>query len=206
MKRISHLLSQNAPCKWLFYGDSITHGARHTGNRRDYTQLFAEKIRFAEGRRQDVVINTAISGNTTRQLLAEFDWRLAQFSPQAVFLMIGMNDCANRQVPPAEYEENLLLLVQRIEDLSALPILQTTTPVVSGQAPDREPHFPAYMDIVRDIAARRHLPLIDHAAHWLNQKPFPIGWMSDAFHPNAEGHEAMYDLLWRSVAPGQAAP
>lgn len=199
MKRVSQFLHQQTPCKWLFYGDSITHGAFHTGGRRDYTQLFAEKVRFSESRCSDIVINTAVSGNTTRQLLEEFEWRVAQFSPHVVFLMIGMNDCANQLVPPAEYEDNLSQLVQRMEDLSAQPVLQTTSPIVTGFATSREPYFPKYMEIVRSVAASRKLPLIDHTAHWLGQRSFPLAWMSDAFHPNAEGHQAMYDLLWQNI-------
>ena len=62
MKRIKRLLSADAPVKWLFYGDSITHGARHTYGFRDYTELFAERVRFELGRRLDVVLNTAVGG------------------------------------------------------------------------------------------------------------------------------------------------
>ena len=44
---------------------------------RDYTQLFNERVRGELGRINDVVINTAISGNTTDNLLAGFDERAA---------------------------------------------------------------------------------------------------------------------------------
>ena len=90
MERIKASLKSERPLKWLFYGDSITHGAFHTFGARDYTQLFAEKVRYELKRFTDVVINTAISGNNSRQLLNGFDWRVGQFRPDAVFLMIGM--------------------------------------------------------------------------------------------------------------------
>ena len=76
MDRVRAFINSPKPVKWLFYGDSITHGAYHTFGWRDYTQLFAERVRGEMGRNMDVVINTAISGNTTRQLLEGFSWRV----------------------------------------------------------------------------------------------------------------------------------
>ena len=90
MEEIKQLLRADRPVKWLFYGDSITHGALHTFGWRDYTQIFAERLRYEMGRSMDVVINTAISGNSTRELLQGFDWRVAQFQPDVLLLMIGI--------------------------------------------------------------------------------------------------------------------
>lgn len=84
MKRIKAFLECSDPVKWLFYGDSITHGAVHTFGRRDYTEYFAERVRAEMGRRMDMILNTAISGNTTQDLLESFDWRVAHFRPDVV--------------------------------------------------------------------------------------------------------------------------
>ena len=68
---------------------------RYTRSVSGITQCsFAERIRFELGRTMDVVITTAISGDNTRGPLAGFDWRVAQFDPDVVFVMIGMNDCS----------------------------------------------------------------------------------------------------------------
>lgn len=66
MDRIKQLLKQDKPVKWLFTGDSITHGASHTFGWRDYVQVFEERARYELGRVSDVVIRTGISGWTTR--------------------------------------------------------------------------------------------------------------------------------------------
>jgi hypothetical protein len=52
------LLRTEKPVKWLFYGDSITHGAAHTRGWRDYTEIFSERIRTELQRAEDVVIKT----------------------------------------------------------------------------------------------------------------------------------------------------
>ncbi len=198
MKRIKALLKSNDPIKWVFYGDSITHGALHTFGQRDYTELFAERVRHELGRKLDVVINTAASGNDTRDLLSGFDWRVAQWNPDVVLLMIGMNDCSeDNAVAIDEFESNLVNLTTKICGLEALPVLQTTCPILPGQAPDRLPYFDSYMDVIRKVAADHNLPLIDHTQFWKAHPDSHFYWMSDAFHPNHDGHRAFAEYIYR---------
>lgn len=200
MERVSRLLQSAAPVKWLFYGDSITHGALHTFGVRDYTELFSERVRFELGRGLDVVINTAISGHNTRLLLEQFDWRVGQFAPQAVFVMIGMNDCsAASGISVTEFSANLETLVSRIAGLGGQTVLQTTCPILPGAAPDREAGFGAYMEAVRQAAARTGAPLVDHERFWRERSDRHYYWMSDAFHPNEYGHRAFAHLLFEAL-------
>lgn len=200
MERIHAILQRKEPVKWLFYGDSITHGAAHLFGARDYTEHFSERIRTESGRSQDIVIKTAISGNTTRNLLADFDWRLAQFQPHVVFLMIGMNDCStDRKMPLEEFRANLALLVEKIGALGGLTILQTTCPILPGSAPGREENFPSFMQAIRDVAADSGLPLVDHEAYWKANEGRHYYWMSNAFHPNNAGHLAFAHHLFREM-------
>ncbi len=200
MNEIKSLLTHDEPVTWLFYGDSITHGALHTWGWRDYTELFAERIRQELARYMDVVINTAISGDTTPGLLAGFDWRAARFKPEAVFLMIGMNDCsANNSVPIDRFEQNLNELADRFAELGTCVVMQTTCPILPDTSPDREPHFDDYMQKVRDVAAARSLPLIDHTAWWRRNEEKLYFWQSNAFHPNEYGHRAFVHLVFRDM-------
>ena len=99
------------PQTWLFCGDSITHGDVHTHGVRDYTQHFAERVCGEMRRRQDCVINTAVSGFTSRMLREEFEVRAARFMPTVAFLMLGMNDCSRASdVGLEEFSENLAWL------------------------------------------------------------------------------------------------
>ena len=200
MKRIEKLLKSDAPIKWVFYGDSITHGALHTFGQRDYVELFAERVRFELDRTMDIIITTATSGDNTRGLLASFDWRVAQFQPDVVFVMIGMNDCSkDNDIGVEEFEGNLLELTTRIDNLGAVPVLQTTCPILPGQAPDRFPYFDSYMDIIRKVASDHELPLIDHARFWQEHSDSHFFWMSNAFHPNADGHRALAEHIYRCL-------
>jgi lysophospholipase L1-like esterase len=200
MQRITQLLQSSEPIKWLFYGDSITHGAFHTFGARDYSEHFDERVRFEMGRYNDVIINTAISGQTTRELLNGFDWRVRQFSPHVVFIMIGMNDCSEtRALSPEEFRANLKQFNQQLVDINALPVLQTTCPILPGTTPDREPYFSQYMDIVREVAREGNWPLVDHLAFWEANRAKHYYWMHDPFHPGAHGHLVFAHTLFREL-------
>lgn len=200
LETVRSLLKADRPIKWLFTGDSITHGALHTFGWRDYVELFAERVRFELGRGMDLILNSAISGHTTRQLLAGFDWRIGQFRPDVVLIMIGMNDCSQGNgIDLAEFRGNLDRLVSGIEELGATPVLQTTCPILPGQAPERTPYFPAYMDVIRDLAGTRGLPLVDHERFWQARAPSHFYWMSNAFHPNEYGHRAFALCLYQAL-------
>lgn len=198
MQRIKDLLASDQPLTWLFYGDSITHGVVHTFGQRDYTQLFHERIRTEMGRPMDVVINTAISGHNTQNLLESFDHRVTRFKPDVVMLMIGMNDCTTnpaQAIALDQFSTNLHTLCDKFEALGAVAILQTTCPILPGSAPDREPQFPVFMQAIRDVAAKRGLPLVDHTTYWQDNIEKLYLWMSNPFHPNEFGHRAFAQLL-----------
>jgi len=204
MKRIKEILSGETPAKWLFYGDSITHGALHTFGYRDYVELFAERVRFEMGRYQDVVINTAISGNNSQTLLDGFDWRVAQFNPNVVFIMVGMNDCnIGRDISRNQFESNLRELCGRITALGALPVLQTTCPILPHSSPEREPYFDNYMLTITGVAGDLKLPCIDHTAYWRKHFEQNAGlhqmWMNDGFHPNYHGHRVFAELVFKEL-------
>lgn len=184
-------LQETRPKKWLFYGDSISEGREFTYGARDYTQLLAEHVRGDLNRRTDVFINTAISGNIIIDLLNGFNWRVEQFHPDFVFIMIGTNDCSpSRGVSPDEFRRNLSHLCDRILKQGSLLVLQTPNPPFPGAAPERA-NLENYLAFIRSLAAERNIPLIDHAKYWTSLKGFPCEWMSDAVHPNAFGHVAL---------------
>lgn len=205
---VRELLAGKKPLKWVFLGDSITMGSGTTWGHRDYTQLFAERVRMELGRKQDLVINSGVSGDNTARLLQGFDWRVRQFQPDVLFLMAGMNDCAlgdpKRSVAPKDFRDNLEKLVALAREIPGCQVvLQTTCPILPGSTPEREPQFDAYMDLVRDAARQRACPLVDHAGYWREAaKANPAlhyAWMGHAFHPNHFGHRVFAELIFKEL-------
>src|SRR5687767_5510733 len=94
--RIASLLAGPAArVKWLFTGDSITHGALQTFGYRDYVEHFDERIRYELRRTFDYVLKTGTNGWRITNLKTELKWNVLQFSPQVVSLNFGMNDCVS---------------------------------------------------------------------------------------------------------------
>lgn len=199
MQRIKNFFHSDSPVRWLFNGDSITHGARHTNGFRDYTEHFCERVRYIIGRREDLVIKSAYSGNTTRHLLDTFEHRVAVLKPHVVFYMIGMNDCSpTNDVSVEEYEQNIDLIGQKTEKLGAVPVFQTCNPIVAPhgdhlvRAAER---LDLYLNALRKRVASRGWVLIDHYQYWLQNQPLLYSWMNDAVHPNQYGHRVFYRYL-----------
>jgi len=199
MDKIKELLALETPVRWVFSGDSITHGAFHTFGARDYTELFTERIRFEMRRSLDAVIKTAISGTDTSSPLNNFNTLIGQFAPHVVFLMFGMNDCCAQSVPPEKFEKNIYDLVDKIAGIGAVPVLQTTCPVLPGACSEREQYLDKYMDLVRAAAESRKLDLIDHNLFWKKNGSDLHYWMNDAIHPNALGHRVFARLIFEKM-------
>ena len=194
---------QTAPWCWLFYGDSITHGAKHTYGWRSFPEIFAERVRGEIQHRQDIVINTGISGNTSVHLLQEYDWRCRHWHPQAVFLLIGINDIVQLD-DIALFSDNLVQLVRQIRADGAIPILQTYPPI---QKHPENPRYwkryqemPAYNEAIRQIAKREDLILVDHDQHWREFASDPealAAKLGESIHPGAFGHLEMAKEIFK---------
>ena len=204
-ERIRGLLKDKAPLIWTFTGDSITHGAKHTHGYRSYPEVFGERIRWEMGRVRDVIINTGISGNTTETILQDFDWRIKQFKPNIVSLMIGTNDCSNEKVSIDAYEENLNLLVKKFRALGAIPILHTPNLIIKELDTSRA-SLDKYVAVIRKVAIEENIILVDNYGHWLETTEKADGinvnkeWLNDPLHPDGEGHSEIARLMFKELS------
>jgi acyl-CoA thioesterase I len=204
--KIRNLLKEKAPIKWVFSGDSITQGAKHTFGYRSYPEIFGERVRWELGRVRDFVINTAISGNTSKDILNDFDWRIGQFSPTIVSLMIGTNDASEKkEISPATFRQNNIDLINKIRHLGAIPILQTPNIIVIEKAKGRE-RINDYITVTREVAAEKKVVLVDHFNYWREKLGATLNevivkkWLNDELHPNGAGHIQMAQFLFRKLS------
>jgi lysophospholipase L1-like esterase len=158
------------PVTWLFSGDSITHGALHTKGFKSFVELFGERVRGVTdadhpARAKDLVLNTGVSGTTTRDLLVNFDRWVAANHPDVVLIAFGMNDSSNKLVPIGEFESNLRTVVDKVRTLGAIPILQTINTIKPADT-GRYGNLPDYIDKIRKVALDEHALLVDHFQYW----------------------------------------
>jgi lysophospholipase L1-like esterase len=147
-------------------------------------------------------INAGTGGDTTRDLLRRWETDVALYRPHAVLVTIGGNDAnPEKDLGADEYRANLHILVQRIRDLGAVPILQTY--YAADLAGLGEPHassFQRNMQIIREVASAEGCELVDHHIRWervrLQHPQVFAGLMIDALHTNPLGNATMgLDLI-----------
>ncbi|WP_308800034.1 SGNH/GDSL hydrolase family protein [Agromyces silvae] len=194
----STLLAGSEPLRWLFTGDSITHGAAHTNGSRDYVQLFEERVRWELGRTRDHVLRTAISGRTVPDLLDDAEWSLSQYRADVVSLMFGMND-ANTATPDLlGFADDLTRAVALARAAGARAVIvHTPNRIIATETAARRANLASYAEVVRQVAVATDAVLVDHHAAWsrAEQAGAVERWIGHGCHPNAEGHRVLYREL-----------
>lgn len=199
--RIQSLLSKPDPIKWLFAGDSITHGALHTFGWRDYTEIFSERIRYEMGRALDCVIKTAASGWQITTLAENLEWCVIQYCPHVVSINMGMNDCTLGPANLEPFKNVYSKVIDGIRKANGAAIILHTPQSITPQDAGRFANLPAYADAVRALAEKHDTMLIDHFAEWggVNPPAQVNYWLSDPIHPNEMGHRVMANRFMRQV-------
>lgn len=201
LETIKSALADPNPVKWLFTGDSITHGAFHTLGHRDYVEHFAERVRYELNRVRDGVIKSAVNGWRITDLTANLEWNVLEYRPQIVSLNFGMNDCTAGAEGLVAFKEMYLDVLRRIRLETDAAIILHTPPGLLPLAPTRQDHIQSYVEVVRELASETGAVLVDHFANWesASQREVMVYWQSDAFHPNEYGHRAMAHVLFEKL-------
>ena len=185
-------LSDKQPIIWVFTGDSITHGALHTFGWRSYVEHFAERVRWEMKRMNDVVINTGISGDTLKGIVAKSDWRIFQFRPDVISLKIGMNDCRDAEKGKEVFRQSFESLLEKVQQQQQCILLLNTPNLIDFLKAKERQALPEYVELIREFAAKYKLPLVDHYTHWTKETANSSRlqmWLNDgSIHPNNFGH------------------
>jgi len=200
-EKIRILLASSTPSRWVFTGDSITHGALHTMGWRDYTELFSERLRWEMSRPHDCVIKTAASGWRITEIDADLEASVLQYRPHVVSMACGMNDCAAGDEGLNEFASIYRRSIIRVRAASNAAVVIHTPPRILPLDEQRWPHLHSYVETIRTIAQEVGAVLVDHHAHWseaVGRGVLPF-WLSDAIHPNECGHRAMAHLLFHRL-------
>jgi lysophospholipase L1-like esterase len=115
------------------------------------------------------VDNRAKNGRSTRTFIGEGRWQAlleATRPGDVVLIQFGHNDASenkpDRYTPPADYVRNLARFVADVRERKAVPVL--LTPVARRRFDDAgrlQPSHGVYPDLVRELATREHIALVD---------------------------------------------
>lgn len=191
-ERTRPVLHADSPLTWSFIGDSVTAGSWHTWGARGYPELFQERLREIE-RRRDGVVNTAVSGWRVENLRDELEQICLRHSPDVVVVGTGLNDTRGGADGVAAFGHTYRELVERLRsETGAVVVTQTpngTLPTAPGHV---VAHLDAYAQEIRELSAELGTVLVDHLWVWQNTPPDTFyHWLGHGCHPNAFGHRAL---------------
>ncbi|HUG69152.1 MAG TPA: GDSL-type esterase/lipase family protein [Pirellulaceae bacterium] len=188
------------PVRIVCFGDSVTGVYYHTGSRRAYTDMLGIALRGISPQAKVEMINAGISGHTTVNALARIDRDVLSHQPDLVTVMFGLNDMT--RVPLDEYRANLREIVAKCQAVGSEVVLATPNNVIdtSGRPTEKLIH---YCDAVREVGRELNVPVCDvyrelDAIRAHNAFDWRL-LMSDAIHPNMDGHRRMATALAQAI-------
>lgn len=204
--RIKAIIENPEPANWVFTGNSITQGAKHTHGMRPYSEIFAERIRWEMQRTDDVIINTAISGHTSLNIINDFDIRVSWFNPKVVVLMIGTNDAdQNRNISIENFKSNLIQLIDQIRESGAIPVIMSPGIIITQKSPERNKLY-LYVEKMREAVKTKDVIFVDNWNIWINELDKKYNGevfkklLNDPLHPNGYGHKEIAYALFKELS------
>lgn len=217
---LSEHLNSTTPVTWLFAGDSITQGAKHTRGGRDFSQHFKERL-GETGRNEDVVINSAVGGWSYGSFVPRFEDRVNRYKPDVLFMMFGTNDAAKGKEHLGKFSKELEEAVTKARAAKIKTIILMTTVPMIPVIPEAMIDFNQFADPkmkagklnglkVRSTcltefaletissAKRLNVPLIDNWHAFIDTKAAFGQLMDNGFHPNEFGHLHVAHTIFKS--------
>lgn len=177
----------------LMLGDSLT-----AGYELDPSQALPEAVGRALAKQGVAarLINAGVSGATTADGLASYDFSVAGQHPDLLVVALGANDFL-QNLPPQTPQQNLSAIIAKAKAahlpvaLLGVSIPQTVTRVDTREA--------AYAKLWPELAKSNDIPLLADMLAPVHGKPELL--LPDGLHPTAQGVEAMAGPIADFLAP-----
>lgn len=176
---------------WLFTGGTEGVADFATGGTtRNWVGMFEDSMRASGSyvERGRFVFNTSKRNADVKQILNEYDTRVAPFGTYAVGIMIGEADYGKGQDGIEEFKENLQAFLDKVIDDNKLPFI--LTPYPSGKNEDKQ-NITGYTEAIQEVAGTR-IKVVDLRGLAENYIK-PDGSLT------ASGHQAVANLIKDAV-------
>ncbi|MFA7424300.1 MAG: arylesterase [Desulfosarcinaceae bacterium] len=170
-------------------GDSLTAGYG-VDETEAYPALLQARL-HADGHRWQV-INAGISGETSSGARSRLDWVLDRLKPDIVLLTTGAND-GLRGIDPKVVEENLLVMVRRLQTRGVVTIIGGMK-IAGNLGADYTENFAAVYPAVAAATGARLIPFFLEGV--AGDRRYNL---SDGIHPNAAGYQRIVEGIYPTV-------
>ncbi|MBL7739914.1 MAG: SGNH/GDSL hydrolase family protein [Chitinophagaceae bacterium] len=207
---ISFAFMPQKKSKIIFFGDSITQAGVQPGGYISRIDSMCKKENLGD---KYEFIGAGIGGNKVYDLYLRMEDDVLAKSPDVVIIYIGVNDVwhkssAGTGTDADKFEKFYQAIINKLKAKNIKIIL--STPAVIGERIDfsnpQDGDMNHYSNIVRAIAAKNNLPLVDlrKAFHEYNLKNNPENkdrgiLTSDRVHLNAKGNQLVADEMWKAI-------
>jgi lysophospholipase L1-like esterase len=196
--------------KVIFFGDSITQQGAEAGG---YITRIDSMCRIENKTAQFEFIGSGVSGNKVYDLYLRIDEDVLAKNPDVVVIYIGVNDVWHKVssgtgTDADKFENFYNAVVRKLKEKNIRVIL--CTPAVIGEKTDftnqQDGDMNRYSNIVRGIAQKNNLPLVDLRQKFLdynkqyNTQNKESGILTkDRVHLNAKGNQVVAEEMWKAI-------
>jgi lysophospholipase L1-like esterase len=199
--------------KIIFFGDSITE----LGVKRDkyvgYILKMDSMLKADKNETQYELIGSGISGNKVYDLYLRLEEDVLSKNPDVVVIYVGVNDVWHKTLlgtgtDADKFEKFYQAIITKLKSRNIKTVL--CTPAVVGEKTDMsnplDGDLNRYSNIIRDLAKKNNLPLIDLRKKFLNflkdnnPKNDEKNILTyDRVHMNDRGNQFLADAMWKGL-------
>ncbi|MGP4082228.1 SGNH/GDSL hydrolase family protein [Pseudalkalibacillus sp. R45] len=145
------------------------------------------------------IVNSGISGETTRAALARLQDDVLRHSPDIVTILFGSNDASeHRRINLPEYERNLEIMIDRIT--AEKTIIISPPPIIEFYQKKRSnEELQKYAEAAKKIAAKRGCHFIDLWSYFSKNKLYEKMLEKDGLHFNERAYLFLSELVLDEV-------
>jgi len=210
---LSCAFSPQKKTKIIFFGDSITELGVKEKPYRGYILELEDKSKAENKSDQYDFIGSGISANKVYDLYLRLEEDVLSKNPDVVFIYVGVNDVWHKTLlgtgtDADKFEKFYLAILKKLKDKNIKAVL--VTPAVVGEKTDMsnplDGDLNKYCNIIRDIAKKNDLPLVDLRKEFgnyyktnnpNNEEKNILTY--DKVHLNTKGNQLVADLMWKVV-------
>lgn len=205
---IALLMPSSLKKRVIFFGDSITEAGAKPGG---YITRMDSMIALQGQADRYELSGSGVSGNKIYDLYLRMEEDVVKKEPAIVVIYIGVNDVWHKRTSGSgtdadKFEKFYNAIIQRMAEKNIRVVL--CTPAVIGERTDfsneQDGDMNRYSNIIRNMAARNNLPLVDlrkaFLDHDLKNNPANKDYgilTTDRVHLNAKGNQLVAEEIWK---------
>lgn len=196
--------------KIVFFGDSITECERDKNDESSlgngYVKILADKLRPIYPDMDIELINKGISGNEVCDLLARVQRDVIDYKPDAVVIMIGINNVIHKfkygkELNLSQFERDLRALIKKLKDAGIVVIFLEPFLLPAPDKKRMRPLFNQELEIIRNVCVEMcdEFVAYDEMFNGLCESNSYKIYSEDGVHPLFEGSDIIANTAIKAI-------